>query len=319
MTRARSGANGDGPFRHLALIHRTWEEYLRGVLDLIEQGLADGGEVIVAVPQERLESIAGRLDGQRHGVELIDMRELGRNPAWIIPALQRRMERHRGRRAYIVCEAAWPERSPDEIDEVILHEALCNTAFAGEEITAMCPFDAEALDPAVIEEAKRTHQLLAADGTGKASPAYTSQAAHERLERPLRSLPSEGTSMIFSSSELGAVRALVAEQASGAGLDPARSADLVFAVNEVATNSIRHGGGKGELQLWAAPERMVAEVRDRGKIRDPLVGRVNPDNAHFDGMGLWLVNQICDLVQLRSSDAGTTVRVHIGRAPIEEP
>jgi anti-sigma regulatory factor (Ser/Thr protein kinase) len=316
---AEVAVNEVGPFRHCALIHSTLEEYLGGVLALIERGLGEAGPVIVAAPSERLELIAGRLDGQRRAVELIDMRELGRNPAWIIPAMQRRLERHRGHRAYMVCEAAWPERSPDEIDEVILHEALCNAAFAGEEISALCPFDAGALDPAVIEAARRTHKLLAADGTGETSPDYADQAALERLRRPLSKFPSEGRRMSFTSSDLGALRSLVAEQGAGAGLDPARSADLVFAVNEIATNSVRHGGGQGELELWTDHQRVVAEVRDRGEIRDPLVGRVNPDEARFEGLGLWLVNQMCDLVQVRSGDGGTIVRVHVGRARIAEP
>jgi anti-sigma regulatory factor (Ser/Thr protein kinase) len=125
--------------------------------------------------------------------------------------------------------------------------------------------------------------------------------------------------MSFTSSDLGALRSLVAEQGAGAGLDPARSADLVFAVNEIATNSVRHGGGQGELELWTDHQRVVAEVRDRGEIRDPLVGRVNPDEARFEGLGLWLVNQMCDLVQVRSGDGGTIVRVHVGRARIAEP
>jgi len=54
-------------------------------------------------------------------------------------------------------------------------------------------------------------------------------------------------------------------------------------------------------------------VHDVGRITDPLAGRVRhgPDDS---GHGLWLVNQVCDLVELRSGDAGTTVRMHMRRA-----
>ena len=45
----------------------------------------------------------------------------------------------------------------------------------------------------------------------------------------------------------------------------------------------------------------------RGQIH-LLAGRREPIPADFDG--LWFVNHHCDLVQLRSSDLGTTVRVH---------
>ena len=45
-------------------------------------------------------------------------------------------------------------------------------------------------------------------------------------------------------------------------------------------------------------------------MADPLAGRLAPGTEELDGRGLWMVNQLCDLVQLRSSAAGTTVRVH---------
>ena len=57
---------------------------------------------------------------------------------------------------------------------------------------------------------------------------------------------------------------------------------------------------------------VLCQVHDSGRITDPLAGRVRhgPDDR---GHGLWLVNQVCDLVELRSGDAGTTVRIHLRR------
>jgi anti-sigma regulatory factor (Ser/Thr protein kinase) len=299
-------------FRHCALIHHTREEYLRGVLEFAHQGLESGGPVIVAAPPQQLEAITSRLNGHGHALELLDIHELGRNPAWIIPALQRRIESHGGRRVYVMCEPLWPGRSPEEIEEVILHEGLCNRAFAAHPLSWLCPFDAKAIESDVIEEAKRSHHVLT-NGDGRANPDFSEEMFRARLEKPLSPLSFRGHRMSFTSSLLGALRTLVAEQARAANLAPARSADLVFAVNELATNSIRHGGGSGELELWITPRRMIAEVRDRGRIADPLVGRINPDQARFEGLGLWLVNQMCDLVQVRSGAAGTTVRVHLER------
>ena len=42
--------------------------------------------------------------------------------------------------------------------------------------------------------------------------------------------------------------------------------DFVLAVDELAANSIRHGGGRGVLRLWPRTARMVCDVRDRGSI-----------------------------------------------------
>ena len=53
------------------------------------------------------------------------------------------------------------------------------------------------------------------------------------------------------------------------------------------------------------------DAHDAGFIGDPLVGRRVPDPMQEDGRGVWMANQLCDLVQIRSSDAGTIVRTII--------
>jgi hypothetical protein len=40
-----------------------------------------------------------------------------------------------------------------------------------------------------------------------------------------------------------------------------------------------------------------------------LVGRVRPGTDACSGRGVWLVNQLCDLVQIRSAPGGSVVRV----------
>lgn len=55
---------------------------------------------------------------------------------------------------------------------------------------------------------------------------------------------------------------------------------------------------------------MVVEVCDVGYIDDPLVGRRAPDPEGEDGRGVWLMHQLSDLLELRSSPGGTTVRIH---------
>jgi anti-sigma regulatory factor (Ser/Thr protein kinase) len=72
-----------------------------------------------------------------------------------------------------------------------------------------------------------------------------------------------------------------------------------------------HGGGTGTLRLWRENGSLLAEVEDRGRIDRPLVGRLRPGIAQEGGRGLWLANQLCDLVQIRSGDAGTVVRLHV--------
>jgi len=99
-------------------------------------------------------------------------------------------------------------------------------------------------------------------------------------------------------------------RAKGAGLPATRAGDLVLAVNELATNSIRHAGGDGVLRMWHADDALICEVADAGRIADPLAGRRRPPSGQSGGHGLWLCNQICDLVQLRTFATGSVVRLH---------
>ena len=59
---------------------------------------------------------------------------------------------------------------------------------------------------------------------------------------------------------------------------------------------------------------MLIEFEDRGTIDEPLAGRLRPTPTQQGGRGLWLANQLCDLVQIRSSELGTTVRLQAALA-----
>jgi hypothetical protein len=56
---------------------------------------------------------------------------------------------------------------------------------------------------------------------------------------------------------------------------------------------------------------MVCEVRDSGRFDSPLAGRERPRGDQVGGWGLWLANQLCELVQVRSFPDGTVVRLHV--------
>jgi len=106
-------------------------------------------------------------------------------------------------------------------------------------------------------------------------------------------------------------RRSVARVAADALMPAARVDDLVLAVNELASNTIYHGGGLGKLRIWRDGETVLCEVIDRGRITEPLVGRIQPTPEQWTGRGLWLVNQLCDLTQIRSNAAGSVVRLHM--------
>jgi anti-sigma regulatory factor (Ser/Thr protein kinase) len=126
---------------------------------------------------------------------------------------------------------------------------------------------------------------------------------------PPSTKPEERT---FTLQELGALRRFVWQEATGASLDPDRAHDLVLAVNELATNSVRHGGGAGTLRMWVETDMLMCEVLDSGHITEShYVGMAPPAPEQHTGRGLWVVHQLCDLVQVRSTPRGSVVRVHM--------
>src|SRR4029450_1497984 len=130
------------------------------------------------------------------------------------------------------------------------------------------------------------------------------------LDEPLPKPPEGAVLIEFSAADLASVRRLATRHALAAGLE-GRAADLALAASELATNSVLHADGEGALRLWQADHALVIEVSDRGHVDDLLVGRRRPARGQLGGRGLWLVNQVSDLVQIRSTSSGTTVRIHL--------
>jgi anti-sigma regulatory factor (Ser/Thr protein kinase) len=116
-------------------------------------------------------------------------------------------------------------------------------------------------------------------------------------------------------SDLSQVRALVLKHAREAGLAEGRANDLVLAVSEVAANTLRHTQSSGTLAMWHDDDEVVCEIHDAGTIADPLVGSRRPAPDANGGHGLWIVRQVCDLVELTSNATGTTVRMHMALRP----
>jgi anti-sigma regulatory factor (Ser/Thr protein kinase) len=132
---------------------------------------------------------------------------------------------------------------------------------------------------------------------------------HELSGAPLPEPARVDIEFDFDLSMLSEVRAVVRAHAEGFGLDPDRIAGLELAASEIATNSVTYGGGHGNLRAWTGPTGFVCELRDAGRIDQPLVGRTRPEPGQASGYGLWLAQQLCDLVEIRSSAAGTVVRI----------
>ncbi len=162
----------DRDFHHLALLYRSSQEYLATLLAFVQAGLARAEPVLVAVPAPASDLLRDQLGPASGRLAFADMATHGLNPARIIPAVSAFFDAHPGQRVRYVGEPAWPARSADELRETARHEALLNRAFADAAATVLCPYDAGALAPSAIADARRTHPVLLCQGEQQVSRDY---------------------------------------------------------------------------------------------------------------------------------------------------
>jgi anti-sigma regulatory factor (Ser/Thr protein kinase) len=310
-----SAPGSEQVFRHEALLYSGEQQFLAGVVPFIQGALAAGDPIVVAVDRAKIGLLSAELAGDAQRVHFADMREIGANPARLIPAWRDFVEAHAapGTRIWGVGEPIWAGRSGAELVECQRHESLVNLAFADAgPLSFLCPYDTDGLDAQVIEEARRSHAAVLRRGASLRSASFRgAKAAAAPFCEPLPEPPGPVPVWAFAAGDLAGLRRLVARRARASGVSTSRADDLVLAVNEVASNSVRHAGGRGTLRIWSEGETLICEVRDGGHVDDPLAGRRRPDFTGIGGHGLWITNQVCDLVQLRSFADGNAVRVHM--------
>ena len=298
-------------YRHEALFYRGDEEFLEGTVPLVRDTIEADAAVLVAIPRSRASVMRDALGADRDRVAFADMEQLGRNPGRIIGAWRDFMRTHAGGHAAPlgIGEPIWPERTAAELVECHRHETLLNLAFSPEvPWTLLCPYDAERLPDDVLEAARRNHPRVLERGEWTRSDSYAKTIPGPSPLPPPAVEPAE---LRFAYGDLSVVRDFVARTATHEGIDPQRISDLVLAVDELATNSLRYARGEGVLRTWRENGALLVEVADDGHIADPLAGRDCPPPSEASGRGLYLVNQLCDLVQLRSSPDGSVVRIHM--------
>lgn len=294
--------------RHLVLFYRDAAEYGACLSEFVRAAAAAAEPVLIAIP-ELPSSWPGRPDSA--AVRMADMTELGRNPARVVPALRAFCDAHAGKPVRIVTESIWPGRSDAEVCEAVRHEALIEQALAGLDAEVLCPYNAASLPRSVLADARRAHRWQVRGSEVAVSAEYEGPGAIPAwCQVPLPSPPPDADAVEYR-SDLRQVRAMVTAAAERAGLGAARVTDLMIAVSEVAANTLHHTRTGGVALAWRADGEVLCQVTDTGYIADPLAGLHRPPLGEPGGQGLWLVNQVCDLVEVRSTAGGTSVRMHM--------
>jgi anti-sigma regulatory factor (Ser/Thr protein kinase) len=192
-------------------------------------------------------------------------------------------------------------------------EAASNVAMAGTAVQMRCFYPELPLHRAVRDGALRTHPTLLDDRGARHNPDYRPprEVLAELPVPPPVLLGPPDLRLDLECMALTGVRARLEAELLAAGYRRARTEDVVFALNEIATNALLHGAAPAEVHVWTVPGAVVVEVHDSGRLTDPLPGIAPPAPGQRSGWGVWIARQTCEAVHLWSDPAGTHVRLHV--------
>lgn len=299
--------------QHMAIAFSSPADLSARLAPRIRGAVAVGDPVLAVLAHDVREELRGALGPDADAVEFADPGGVHSLPAFTVAvrwARQSRRVTRPGGRALVVGQRldGLPGCGPGHWARL---DIGLDVATAGLPVIVVCPFAGDAPD---LPQVRATHRVVGTSRGLEASPDY--RAPHEAVaDYPPPPPPELGppeAELWFGAERLGEVRHLVARCAEAAGLDPDRVADVVLAVNELASNSVEHGPGSGRLRMWAAHD-LTAEVVNAGPMHVPFPGLELPPVDGARGRGLWLASELCEVLQVWSDDEQTVIRVRVDR------
>lgn len=299
---------------HEALAYSSPADLAATLAPRIAAAAAAGDPVLAVLADDERSAVHAVLGNTADAVRFADPAAEHALPAFTVAARWARTNRRiaePGGRALVVGQRleALPGCGPNYWGRL---DVALDVATAELPVTVLCPFSTAATQDLV----RATHPHVGTPdgvrpGTGYRPPREAV------LSFPPPPPPDLGRPVAHRPFELGSLtelRTTVTTAGGAAGLTPDDVADLVLAVNELASNSIEHGPGAGVLRMWDLPDGVVAEVFDGGHLDVPFPGLTLPPPEGERGRGLWLASELCDVLQAWSErGAGTTIRVTMSR------
>jgi transcriptional regulator with XRE-family HTH domain len=162
---------------HYALLYRTEQEFVDVAGPYLAEGI-EGGEATLAVTTgANIELLRDHLGADAKKVEFIDSATA---PMFIAPvAAQDAFKAFMDAKLEdgapwirIIGEPRWAGRSKAEVRHWTQFESFFNVVFSAAPMTALCPYDARSLAPAILKQAHHTHPRTIGPGPAESSPDY---------------------------------------------------------------------------------------------------------------------------------------------------
>jgi anti-sigma regulatory factor (Ser/Thr protein kinase) len=303
-------------YQHDLALYDSPDELVAVAAPFLRAGLAAGEAAVIATADASARLLVDALGDdegvvvlQRHGVYR------ARTPSAITAFRQLAQERIGAGypRLRVVGETDFGPASRDWL-EWQRYEAVINDALNVHPLWGLCVYDTGRLPDQVVEAGLQTHPHLVTAQGRHPNPDYQEPADFLR-SLPVPVEPLEATEPLLQVDDVSdfiGLRHAVGARLAALDGSPDLVEDLHLAIDEMASNAVRHGGPPVQLRLWASGDRVVCRISDRGPgMDDPFAGYGPAHGADLSqgGMGLWLARQLCDHVDVIDDGAGLTVRL----------
>jgi len=300
---------------HRAMVHRAVRYADPGgladcLLPTLDEALRRSDAVSVAVDDPCRAALADALGPLADAVEWVDNTRPARVDAFQLVARRAALVTEQARRGRACVFVGQNQPALGLGDDYWMRlEAAVQFAFADLPVTLLCPYPVEAPSLTAV------HPEIV-DGGGPAPNPHRRTPESIVAAMPVTPLPDLGRPDVrlpVTTDTLTELRQRLTTVLSDAELTPSVAGDLVYAVSEVATNSIEHGPGWGAVSVWSRAGDVVCEVADHGRLGEVFPGVRPPSLDQARGRGLWLARTLCDAVDTSVDDDGTRVRLTCDR------
>lgn len=301
------------PHAHHLLLYNGDEQFLAAALPFARDGLAADEPVFVATTRYNTALLRHHLGEQADEVSFAPVHWY-RTPAQALLTYHDRAHTTAGP-SRVLGEAPWAGLTQDQAREWTRYESLLNLALASTAAWHLCPYDTRRLPSAVLYAAQLTHPALTTGASHRPNPAHIAPAKFSAAcdAAPLPEPPRSCSEFRFDGPrEIAVLRDFTARLARGAALPPDRVDSLLICVDEAAANAVRHGSGGGRCRIWSTASEVFCEVTDPdGDLDTALAGYLPPSSAQLDGRGLWIIRQLSDAADIRTTGQGTVIRIRM--------